>query len=343
MNPTNSTLELFLQRLPRRPYATEDLSRGLRIHRRQTALRLRYIQVGGYPHALPRLVLDVDHTGWVDSLEDLRPSLVVVNPQSHHAHVWYEFADPFPPEPSQRSLELLADLSARLEAYHRADPSYGGLMGRNPLRVPVGYAIDGPPWDPVRLAEALRLRVPRVPEASLRASAYGRNKTLFDALRHWAYGQVEGARRSMDEARWREVVLRKALSLNERLFQDHPKGPLPANEVRWTAKSVAKWTWRRYRGGRIYITPSTGNPDRSRMSRALREAIPPLSPQARQEAHRRGGATRGQARREEAEAKLVEALRRLQARGERVTASALAREAGVHRHTARRWLARMRR
>jgi len=38
----------------------------------------------------------------------------------------------------------------------------------------------------------------------------------------------------------------------------------------------------------------------------------------------------------------LEALRRLQARGERVTPTALAREAGVHRNTASRWLKQMR-
>jgi lipoate-protein ligase A len=47
-------------------------------------------------------------------------------------------------------------------------------------------------------------------------------------------------------------------------------------------------------------------------------------------------------RREEAEKALVEALKRLQARGEAITAKALAREAGVHHTTASRWLQRMR-
>ena len=47
-------------------------------------------------------------------------------------------------------------------------------------------------------------------------------------------------------------------------------------------------------------------------------------------------------RRQEAEAKLVEALKRLQARGERITARALAKEAGVKPHTASAWLKRMR-
>ena len=47
-------------------------------------------------------------------------------------------------------------------------------------------------------------------------------------------------------------------------------------------------------------------------------------------------------RRGKADEALLEALRRLQARGERVTPTALAREAGVHRNTASRWLKRMR-
>jgi response regulator of citrate/malate metabolism len=47
-------------------------------------------------------------------------------------------------------------------------------------------------------------------------------------------------------------------------------------------------------------------------------------------------------RRGKAEEALVEALKRLQARGEAITARALAREAGVHHTTASRWLQRMR-
>jgi DNA invertase Pin-like site-specific DNA recombinase len=47
-------------------------------------------------------------------------------------------------------------------------------------------------------------------------------------------------------------------------------------------------------------------------------------------------------RRSRAEEALLEALRRLQARGEAITARALAREAGVHPTTASRWLQRMR-
>ncbi len=59
-------------------------------------------------------------------------------------------------------------------------------------------------------------------------------------------------------------------------------------------------------------------------------------------ARRKGLEVANRKRRGKAEEALVEALRRLQARGERVTPTALAREAGVHRNTASLWLKRMR-
>jgi uncharacterized membrane protein len=59
-------------------------------------------------------------------------------------------------------------------------------------------------------------------------------------------------------------------------------------------------------------------------------------------ARRRGLEAANRKRRGKAEEALVEALKRLQARGEAITARALAREAGVHPTTASRWLQRMR-
>jgi uncharacterized membrane protein len=59
-------------------------------------------------------------------------------------------------------------------------------------------------------------------------------------------------------------------------------------------------------------------------------------------ARRKGLEAANRKRRGKAEEALVEALKRLQARGETITARALAREAGVHHTTASRWLQRMR-
>jgi len=103
----------------------------------------------------------------------------------------------------------------------------------------------------------------------------------------------------------------------------------------------------------VWPVSGTGRPDRSRLSPAARALVEPLEGEELEKARKEGlEATRPQRvanlevasrkRRSRAEEALLEALRRLQARGERVTPTALAREAGVHRNTASRWLRRMR-
>lgn len=74
----------------------------------------------------------------------------------------------------------------------------------------------------------------------LRESLEGRNTTLFDTLRHWAY-QVVLQQASYDI--FQEAVDTKALSING-AFLDCEKGILPAKEVLSTARSVGTWTWR---------------------------------------------------------------------------------------------------
>ena len=68
----------------------------------------------------------------------------------------------------------------------------------------------------------------------------------------------------------------------------------------------------------------------------------PLEGEEAEAARRKGLEAANRRRRGKAEEALVEALKRLQARGEAITARALAREAGVHHTTASRWLQRMR-
>jgi uncharacterized membrane protein len=144
-------------------------------------------------------------------------------------------------------------------------------------------------------------------------------------------------------ALFRQAVAYEAHRLNQELFRDHPQGPLPRREVEITIiKSVSKWTFDRYRGTRVWPVSGTGRPDRSRLSPAARALVPPLRGQEAEAARRRGLEVANQKRRNRAEEALLEALRRLQMRGERVTPTALARESGVHRVTASRWLKRMR-
>jgi DNA invertase Pin-like site-specific DNA recombinase len=70
--------------------------------------------------------------------------------------------------------------------------------------------------------------------------------------------------------------------------------------------------------------------------------VEPLEGEELEKARRKGLEAANRRRRGKAEEALMEALKRLQARGEAITAKALAREAGVHTTTASRWLQRMR-
>jgi len=345
-------LALFRERLPRYPYATDDPRQGVRPRKRENALRYRYIQVGHYPHAVYRIALDVDRP-WPlveEQLDALPPSLVLVNPESGHLHVWYEI-DPIPllspksPEALTRTMRLLAQTEAELEAFLGADPAYSGLMSRNPIQHPPEWVWGGGRlWSLHELREELRDRLPRGLRRAVRASeaSYGRNTTLFHRLRGLAYAQVNLFRgKAGGEEAFRLWVSQTAHALNQELFVGHPKGPLDPREVGWVAKSVAKWTWAHYRGSRIYVS-STGRPDRSRLSRELRALIPPLEGEELERARLANLEAANRKRRGKAEEALIEALRRLQARGEAITARALAREAGVHPSTASRWLKRMR-
>ena len=66
----------------------------------------------------------------------------------------------------------------------------------------------------------------------------GRNCTLFEKLRTWAYRAI---RQGWPEyERWHEAVLTRAQAYND--FE----APLPDSEVRATAKSVARYTHRNF-------------------------------------------------------------------------------------------------
>jgi len=344
-------LKAFRERLPRYPYATDDPRQGMRPRRKEKALEHLYIQVGRYPHAIFRIVLDLDEPTWWDAMDRIPPSLIVPNPREPwKAHIVYELEPPIwlsspkAHEGQGNPFALVREVDALLRAYFGADPAYNGLLGRNPLAH--AYLIGGGKlWDLPGLLEELRELTPRRRAlAYLDTATYGRNCTLFDRVRAFAYGVVAMYRGKPNGFElFRQAVAHEAHRLNRELFRDHPQGPLPRREVEATiVKSVSKWTFYRYRGTRVWPVSGTGRPDRSRLSHAARDLKEPLHGQALRQALQEGGKRRGAQRSASAEARLVEALKRLQARGEAITARGLAREAGVSPTTASRWLQRMR-
>lgn len=240
-NTSPSNLLVFREKLPRKPYHADDLGDGLRIRDVQKALQARYIQANGPTHRY-WLIYDVDRSGAVLDWYDRGappPTIVAQNPANGHAHLIYGLEVPVRTAPDGKPgpLRYAAAVDCALRAVLDADAGYAGLICKNPLHT--HWRVTE--WEP-RLYElddlaswldlsAFNDRRKRLPDYGL-----GRNCTLFEKLRTWAYRAI---RQGWPEyERWHEAVLTRARAYND--FE----GPLPDSEVKATAKSVAKWTHR---------------------------------------------------------------------------------------------------
>ena len=243
-------LELFRERLPYKPYCTDDLHSGLRIAKAASAVKKRYIQHNP-PMLIAWIVVDGDEPGsgrtfyWDDRTVPA-PNIVAENPDNLHAHLFYGLQYPVSTkndllEGSSRAFRYCAAVEHGLVVKLQGDPAYVGLMSKNPL---------SPAWD-VRtyceylytldeLADYVDLGQYQDRRRKLPEYGYGRNCTLFDYLRLYAYRKIKDFWGSTYEVYF-EHLEEKALLRN----MDFPT-PMYVQEVGHIVKSVARWTWKHF-------------------------------------------------------------------------------------------------
>jgi len=243
-------LSLFSERLPHRPYCADDLAYGLKILPAQAALEKRYIQYNP-PAMIHWLAYDIDrpYVGFDTEWRVLAPpNIVVISPTTQHAHYLYGIAAGVSTTSASRDKPRRL-LSAIDEGYRHAldaDPGFTRLICKNPLndhwRVEL---LRADLYDLSELAEYVDLdaaneRIRKTPKKH--RQGIGRNCSLFDSLRTWAYKWVEEYRGGRGLEAWEVAVLAKAEKLNT--FKE----PLGGSEVKATARSVARWTFNHYDG-----------------------------------------------------------------------------------------------
>jgi hypothetical protein len=227
----SSAAEQFVNYLPTRPYCTDDLSSGLQIRPRGTAIKKAYIQQNG-PGILRWLVFDVDRPGAALAWEqgDLAPpNFVAVNRENAHAHLVYLLSPGVCKTAAAREkpLRYVAAIERAMTTRLGADRGYAGLITKNPLhprwRV---WEIHDHPYALGELAEYLDLRAVRgaANDSVMPAEAHGlgRNCALFDAGRIWAYSAVRDHWGPNGQELWHKVVLAHLAGINDQ-FQ----APLP--------------------------------------------------------------------------------------------------------------------
>ncbi|MEV5568084.1 replication initiation protein [Streptomyces sp. NPDC052196] len=238
--------------LPLRPYATNRLQEGIRREQRPVAMTRRYVEAN--PSAISNLlVVDVDHSDAVlRAVSSVGshplPNAVVENPVNGHAHAVWALAEAVTRTEYARR-KPLAYAAAVTEGLRRAldgDAAYSGLMTKNPLHTDwstewlhgglhtlggLEEALSGH-MPPTRWRETKRFRT--------NITGLGRNCSIFETARTWAYREVRhhfGSPDTLHTAIHAEVHTRNAE------FAE----PLPAVEARSIANSIHRWITTRSR------------------------------------------------------------------------------------------------
>lgn len=231
--------------LPLWPLASDDLKAGIYRTPRETARGRRYIEAN--PRALSNLlVVDVDHEdALMRSLwdrHDWLPNAVVENPANGHAHAVWALAEPVTRTEYARR-KPLAYAAAVTEGLRRSvdgDAAYSGLITKNPE-----HGSWHTSWTSDRLYSLAELSE-RLDEAGfLPAPAWrrsrrrnpvglGRNCTIFETARQWAYREVR--HHWGDPAGLRVAIIERVHELNAGFSE-----PLPAQEALAIADSIHRW------------------------------------------------------------------------------------------------------
>lgn len=238
------TLDWETAWLPRYPYATDDLSQGIWRQKRDEAMGRRYIEAN--PQALTNLlVVDIDDGIALQKAywcENYRPNWVVENPANGHAHALWLLASPIPrTEYAHRKPVAYAHaITEGLRIAVGGDKGYAGLITKNPLHDSwTAYQLHAHPYTLDELKTALEadrcMPSPRWRKTKRRyVTGLGRNCTLFDSTRLWAYREMRHY--FGYPFRLRVAVENYVFQLN-REFKD----PLPNREVAQIAESIVRW------------------------------------------------------------------------------------------------------
>ena len=244
MQQKYNQLDLFTGSLPAKPYCTDDLTTGLRIRCVDLALRQRYIQPN-HPNSKLWLVYDIDRPTCVYELtDDLNlpaPHFFVQNPKNQHAHAFYglETAVHLNLSSSQKAIRFAAAVDCAFTEKMDADGQYTGLIAKNPAHQHWRtYTVNCDSYELGELSEYVDLESYGDRRKSMPDTGLGRNVNLFNRLRRWSYKAIRQG--WPDSAQWHRAVLDRAVGYNV------ADNPLPYGEVRNTAKSVAKWTYKHF-------------------------------------------------------------------------------------------------
>ena len=242
MSLSGESQEFLKYSLPVKPYYADNLSKGLRIGQKETAIKHKYIQFNDA--AFYRfLVFDIDKPGAALAWEDANlaaPNTIVINPKNTHAHLFYFLKDPICKTDKAR-LKPISYLKAIYQAYAlelQADMAFVGLVAKNPLNPTWNtWYIHNNLYSLSELADYVKLQK-IITKRALSEDFIGRNDGLFNTIRVWAYKSRYNYKNYND---FKDGVFTYTNSLNQ-LFTM----PLNISEIKSITKSIANFVWKHF-------------------------------------------------------------------------------------------------
>ena len=232
----------FYEKLPHKPYCSDDLGHGVIIRPKKTAIQKPYIQHNP-PCLVTSLVFDIDRSDAYFAWSDVNlpePTWIAKNPENCHAHIGYMLATPVctTHRARQNVIEYLAKIEQAYSLALGADRGYSGLITKNPCHTAWENHIFGvEPYELNYLADFVELTELKTDLREV--SGLGRNCMMFDTVRYWAYKEIRAHRGSTFDI-WLRKVLEQCQNANGAFIE-----PLPYSEVKATAKSIARYCWKK--------------------------------------------------------------------------------------------------
>jgi hypothetical protein len=232
-----------------------DDKTAAKVRPREYAIRHPYMQVNR-PGMVSWLIFDLDHPNaaiWEDAGLPC-PNLIVRNRDTGHSHLFYAIApvcttDKARSKPIAYMRAIYEAMALRLDA----DPRFHSG--------PVAKTPGHPWWDttelhPVqfelgKLADYVDLAPPSpfAKGPQLEQVSHSRHCALFELLRHYAYSIVNREREEGSYERFVRLLEAFCLNHSQRVLKITGKAEeLAWSSIKATAKSVARWTWDRYKG-----------------------------------------------------------------------------------------------
>jgi hypothetical protein len=332
-------LERFYHNLPAWPHCMSGLNQPSFQRSKDEAIEFPYIQLNKLRRAY--ICLDIDRSNAMCAHKEVGmpdPTIILVNPDNGHAHIFYELQHPVPFTGRARKgpQQYFISVQKALTLKFHADEAFSANIVKNPFH----NTQRGGKWQRVFNCVQFDLKTLAC-NADLKNYRRGyqstskwqslekpilkglRNVTVFDIVRRFSYEEIKN--HASFENFFNSVRL-YSMSLNKR--QCMP--PLPVSELDYIVERICNWVWDNRNQIGNYSIKEKGvmgfEPISSDLDISERRA------EIKRREQEGAKYTHSKQKRKTEEA-IIKAIKQLKTEDKKVTKSAVARLAGISRET----------